>query len=256
MLLVVDMGNTNTVFGMYDGDRLLFSCRIVTSANRTADETGMFIYTNLSFHGFDPKGMDAAIISSVVPSGLPSLAHGIKKYFGIDALIVNYKMNLGGLKLPPGAGKEVGTDRLVNNCAALELYGGPCLIIDYGTATTYDVVDGQGAFLSGVTAPGIRISADALFKNASLLGMVELSLPPSVIATSTTESLQAGILFGAIGETEYIVRRTKDELGISNLKVIATGGMARVIIQGTGVIDEYNPILTLEGLRILYALNK
>jgi type III pantothenate kinase len=252
MLLVVDMGNTNTVFGIFESGKLLYSSRIATSANRTADETGMFIYSIFSYHKLDAALLEDAIISSVVPNGLPSLAHGIKKYFMVTPIIVNYKM-VGDIGLPESVAAQIGTDRLVNNVAALNLYGGPCLVADYGTATTYDVVGPNGEFVTGITAPGIRVSADALYKNAALLGTVELALPPSAIATNTVESLQAGILLGRIGETEYLVKRLRAETGYTNMRVIATGGLARVITQGTDIIEVYNPTLTMEGLQMVYS---
>ncbi|MCL2573529.1 MAG: type III pantothenate kinase [Defluviitaleaceae bacterium] len=255
MLLVIDVGNTNIVLGLYDGENLVRSWRMATSANRTSDEVGIFIYSLLQHRGIAPESLKNIIISSVVPNVMYSLTNAIRKYFDISPMIVSKDMEL-GIKLNLVGERELGADRIVNCVAGYQLYGGPIIIIDYGTATTYDAVDGNGEFLTGITAPGIKISADALFSRAALLGNVELALPPSLMVNTTAESMQAGILFGRIGETEYIVNKLREEMGTPNAKVIATGGLANTISQGSDIFDEIVPGLTLEGLRILYEMNK
>lgn len=256
MIIVVDVGNTNIVIGAYKDTELLSSWRMSTAGNRTADETGVFIYSVLRKSGYSLDDVENCIISSVVPDIMYSLIHAFKKYFNIDPIVVSYKMRMGirigGQESP----REVGADRIVNCEAAYKIYGGPAIVIDYGTATTYDVVGENGEFITGITAPGVKICAEALFNRTSLLSKVEMTMPSSIIAENTTESVQAGIIYGRIGETEYIVGRLKKEIGIPSAKVVATGGLARVITQGTDLFDEINPNLTLEGLRILYELNK
>ena len=256
MIIVADIGNTNIVLGAYKGPELLNSWRMATRINRTADETGVFICSVLEKSGYAPEDVENCIISSVVPDITYSLTHAFQKYFNIDPMVVHYKMKmdirLGSQENP----REVGADRIVNCQAAYKLYGGPIIVIDYGTATTYDVVDAEGNFLTGITAPGIKICAEALFDRTALLNKVELAMPPSMLVENTTESIQAGIVFGRIGETEYIVARLKKELGIPNAKVAGTGGLARIISQGTDIFNVINPNLTLEGLRWLYEMNK
>lgn len=255
MLLVIDVGNTNIVLGLYSGKKLLRSWRMATGQNRTSDEMGIFIYSLLSHKGVSPDSLKSIIISSVVPNIMYSLTNGIRKYFDISPIIVSKDMTL-GIKLNQVGQRELGSDRIVNCVAGFKLYGGPIIIIDYGTATTYDIVSQDGEFLTGITAPGIKISAEALFARAALLGNVELNLPSSIIVNSTADSVKAGILFGNIGQTEYIVNRLKNELNTPNAKVIATGGLANTIARGTDIFDHIEPALTLEGLRILYELNE
>ncbi len=256
MIIVADVGNTNTVLGAYKNNELINSWRMTTGTNRTADETGVFICSVLEKSGFSAEDVENCIISSVVPDIMYSLVHGFKKYLNINPMIASYKMK-SDIFITKGINpREVGVDRIVNCQAAYTLYGGPAIVIDYGTATTYDVVNENGEFVTGITAPGLKICAEALFSKTALLSKVELSLPTSLLVENTTESIQAGILFGRIGETEYIVDRLKKEIGLTDAKVIATGGLARVIAQGTDVFNEINPNLTLEGLRILYEMNR
>jgi len=255
MLLVIDVGNTNIVLGLYNGPTLLRSWRMATGENRTSDEMGIFIHSLLGHSNVAPQSLKSIIISSVVPNIMYSLTNGIRKYFDISPMIVSKDMEL-GIKLNQVGERELGADRIVNCVAGFQLFGGPLIIIDYGTATTYDAVSRSGEFLTGITAPGIKISADALFSRAALLGNVELTLPTSLMVNTTAESMQAGILFGRIGETEYIVNRLRQEMGATEAKVIATGGLAHTIAQGSDIFCEIVPGLTLEGLRILYEMNK
>ena len=253
MLLVVDVGNSNTVFGLYEGDLLLGKWRM-SAGEKTSDEMGLFICSIFAHNNIDKSKLKSIIISSVVPSIMFSLTNGILKYFNIEPKIVNSDMRLGNI-FKNMKTKELGADRIVNCVAAYQLYGGPAIVIDYGTATTYDAMDADGGFLTGITAPGIKISSEALFSKAALLGKVELTLPDTVFIKNTTESVQAGILFGAIGETEYIVNRIKREMNEPNAKVIATGGLVHTILSGTNIFDDIAPSLTLDGLRMIYEMN-
>jgi len=255
MLLVVDVGNTNIVFGLYEGAELLRSWRMGTRQNHTSDEMGIFVHSWLSLQGVSSKDLQSIIISSVVPDIMYSLTNAIRKYFDIVPKIVSKDMEL-GIDLTSMGRRELGADRIVNCVAAYKSFGGPVIIIDYGTATTYDAVDATGRVITAITAPGIKISADALFGRAALLGKVELTLPPSFVVKNTTESVQAGILYGAIGETEYIVRRLRETMDAPNAKVVATGGLAHTIAHGSDVFDHIVPSLTLDGLRLIYEMNK
>ncbi|MCL2350124.1 MAG: type III pantothenate kinase, partial [Defluviitaleaceae bacterium] len=194
------------------------------------------------------------IISSVVPDIMYSLTNAIRKYFDITPMIVNKDMKL-GISLSGAGQRELGADRIVNCVAAYKMYGGPVVIIDYGTATTYDAMSRTGEFITGITAPGIKISADALFSRAALLGKVELNLPQSLKVETTAESVQAGILYGAIGQTEYMVKGLKELMGEERVTVVATGGLAHTIARGTDIFDHIEPSLTLEGLRLIYEMN-
>ena len=254
MLLVIDVGNTNIVLGLYDGSSLLRSWRMATGENRTSDEMGIFIYSLLGHSKIEPQSLKSIMISSVVPNIMYSLTNGIRKYFDISPIIVSKDMEL-GIKLNQVGERELGADRIVNCVAGFKLYGGPLIIADYGTATKYDAISKDGEFLTGITAPGIKISAEALFSRAALLGQVELTLPPSLMVKSTAESMQAGILFGRIGETEYIVNRLRKEMGAPEAIVIATGGLAHTIARGSDIFNHIVPGLTLEGMRILYEMN-
>jgi len=254
MLLVVDVGNTNIVLGLYEGKTLIKSWRMATGENRTSDEMGLFIYSLFTHSKIDVTAVKSIIISSVVPNIMYSLTNGFRKYFNAIPMIVSKFLKL-GITLNSVGERELGADRIVNCVAAYKLFGGPVIVIDYGTATTYDAMTKDGVFLTGITAPGIKISADALFTKAALLGKVELLLPTSLLVSSTTESIQAGILYGRIGETEYIVNRLRQEMGEPNALVVATGGLASTISLGTKVFDHIEPALTLEGLRLIHDMN-
>jgi len=225
-----------------------------TGENRTSDEMGLFIHSLFTHSDVLVDTVRSIIISSVVPNIMYSLANGFRKYFDVTSMIVSKDLNL-GITLNDVGKRELGADRIVNCVAAYKLYGGPVIVADYGTATKYDVVTADGLVVTAITAPGIKISADALFAKAALLGKVELTLPPSLLVKSTTESIQAGILYGRIGETEYIVNRLRQEMGAPNAIVVATGGLAGSIALGTKIFDHVVPALTLEGLRLLYEMN-
>lgn len=200
------------------------------------------------------KKIDAVIISSVVPDIMHSLGSAIIKYFDVKPLVVSPDLEI-GLTINTEEPKKTGPDRIVDAVAAYEKYGGPVIVIDYGTATTYDVVDEDGVFEGGVISPGIRTSARALWGGASMLPEIEIRKPASILAKETVSSMQGGLVFGYIGQTEYIVNKIKSA-GFADAKVVATGGLGNIIVSETDAIDIYDPTLTLDGLRIIYEKNK
>ena len=255
MLLVLDVGNTNITCGIYDGDKLAHTFRIMSKTPRTSDEFGVTICDLAARQGVDPKEVDGVAIASVVPNIMHSLVASVKKYFNIDPLVVGPGVKT-GIKIDTPNPKEIGPDRIVDAVAAYEKFGGPILVLDFGTATTYDIVTEDGRFTVGITAPGVRISAEALWMGTAKLPEIEIVMPKSILANDTIWSMQAGLMYGQIGQTEYIIKQVKKETGYDKLKVVATGGLGRIISNETDMIDEYDPDLTLEGLRLIYAKNR
>ena len=255
MLLVVDVGNTNITLGVYQGEELLGTFRMTTKRVRTSDEYGVNICQLLSFRGIDYRQIEGVVISSVVPDMMHSFTSGIIKYLRLTPLVVGAGTKT-GIKIVTEDPKEIGPDRIVDAVAAYEKYGGPVIVLDYGTATTYDVVGEKGTFEAGITGPGIESSGKSLWGGAAMLPAIEIKKPASILAKETISSMQAGLVYGAIGQTEYIVRKIKEESGYTKAKVIATGGLGRIIANETDVIDVYDPELTLEGLRIIYEKNR
>ncbi len=255
MLLVLDVGNTNITCGIYDGDKLAHTFRIMSKTPRTSDEFGVAICDLAARQGVDPKEVDGVAIASVVPNIMHSLIASVKKYFNIDPLVVGPGVKT-GIKIDTPNPKEIGPDRIVDAVAAYEKFGGPILVLDFGTATTYDLVTDDGRFTVGITAPGVRISAEALWMGTAKLPEIEIVMPKSILANDTIWSMQAGLMYGQIGQTEYIIKQVKKETGYDKLKVVATGGLGRIISNETDMIDEYDPDLTLEGLRLIYAKNR
>lgn len=255
MILVIDVGNTNIVLGVYEGDELTANWRMTTEKGRTADEVGIFILNLFQYEGIPVEKLESVIISSVVPDVMYSLTHGMRKYFGIDPMIVSIGMKT-GINIRIQNPKELGSDRIVNIVAAYEIYGGPAIVIDYGTANTFDVINEKGEFITGITAPGIKICAEALYQRAAQLPKFEIKNPGTVIAKNTIDSMQVGIALGHVGETLYFIERIKKELNCPDIKVIATGGLARVIDEDGTIFDVLDPLLTLKGLKILYEKNK
>lgn len=251
MLLVIDVGNTNITLGVFRDEELISSFRITTNVSRTSDEYGIIMYDLLKLRGISIKDVEAVIISSVVPGLMHSLTGSIIKYLNIKPIIVGAGTKT-GIKIATPNPKEVGTDRVVDAVAGYELYGGPVIVIDFGTATTYDLITKDGAFIAGVTSPGIRICADALWKETAKLPEIEIKRPESILAKETVTSMQAGLVYGYIGQTEYIVKKMIEESKLEDVKVVATGGLGRVIMEGTDVIDIYDPELTLNGLRLIF----
>lgn len=255
MILVMDVGNTNIVLGVYEGKKLLVSWRMATDKDRTSDEFGMFIVSLFNNERLDIMDVEATIIASVVPQIMYSLEHAIRKYFKKEPIVVGPGIKT-GINIKYENPREVGADRIVNAVAGFELYGGPLIVVDFGTATKFEAISSKGEYLGGAICPGVRISADALFQRASKLPRIELSKPENVIGRNTVSNLQSGIVFGHIGQVEYIVNLMKKEMNEEKVKVIATGGMARLIAGGAEAIDEINGQLTLDGLRIIYERNK
>ncbi|MCR5673705.1 MAG: type III pantothenate kinase [Lachnospiraceae bacterium] len=255
MLLVLDVGNTNITCGIYEGDKLAHTFRIMSKTPRTSDEFGMSICDLAARQGVDISLIDGVIIASVVPNIMHSLIASVKKYLNVDPLVVAPGVKT-GIKVDTPNPREIGPDRIVDAVAAYELYGGPILVLDFGTATTYDLVTEDGRFTVGITAPGVKISAQALWTGTAKLPEIEIVMPKSILATDTIWSMQAGLMYGQIGQTEYIIKQVKKETGYDKLKVVATGGLGRLISNETSMIDEYNADLTLEGLRLIYDKNR
>ena len=254
MLLVIDVGNSNNVIGLFSGEKLLTHWRIRTEWNRTADEYWVLIKEFILLNNVEAETIDDIIIACVVPPLVPILQGMAKKYFSCEPLIVGPGVKT-GISILYRNPSEVGADRIVNSVAAFEKYGGPLIIVDFGTATTFDVVSEKGEYLGGSIFPGIQISLEALFKNTAKLPRVDMTLPEKVIGKSTVESLRSGAVYGFSGMVEAIVRQIKIELG-ENAHVIATGGVLDWVTNKTSVIDTLDPFLTLDGLRIIHEKNK
>lgn len=254
MILVIDIGNTDMVLGVYDGDKLITDWRLATDHHRSGDEFGILLLSLLEHEGVPHKDIDSVVISSVVPSLMFALETLCNRYFGIEPLVVGPGMKT-GMNIKYDNPKEVGADRIVNAIAGYELYGGPLIIIDFGTATTFCAISEDGEYLGGCIAPGIKVSTDALFQRAAKLPRVELIKPPNVISKNTVNSIQAGIVYGYIGQVNYIVSKMKEEFGNGHVKVVATGGLAKLIAGESKMVDIIDPLLTLKGLRIIHERN-
>ena len=255
MILVVDVGNTNITFGVYKDKELITTFRMMTQQAHTSDEYGMNIMELLRMNCVCKEDLEGTIIASVVPNVMHALIGAISRYLSTPPLIVGPGVKT-GIKIITENPREIGPDRIVDAVAAYEKYGGPVLVLDFGTATTYDLVDENGCFAAGITAPGIRISAKALCEDTAKLPEVEIKKPKSILAQETISSIQAGLVYGQIGQTEYIVAQVKKESGYKDLKVIATGGLGRLISEETESITIYDSTLTLEGLQIIYDKNR
>lgn len=258
MVLLIDVGNTNIVLGIEKDDDFIVSWRISTDDRKTSDEYAIQIIQLFNQHELNPKDVEGVIISSVVPNIMHSLENMVRKCFKLEPIVVGPGIKT-GINIKYDNPKEVGADRIVNAVAANELYKKSKIIIDFGTATTFCAMKRSGDYLGGCIVPGLTISSDALFERAAKLPRVELEMTNNIICKSTVTSMQAGILFGYIGQVEYIVKKMKKEmmeLTKEEPYVIATGGLANLINRGTDVIDEVNSELTLQGLKILYHKNK
>jgi type III pantothenate kinase len=254
MLLALDVGNTNIVLGVFDGADLRTHFRISTSRNRTTDEYGLQIIALLRTQGLRREDITDVIISTVVPPITDTLGETALKYFGTQALFVDPGVKI-GINIKYENPREVGADRIVNAVAAFALFGGPLIVVDFGTATTFCAISDKAEYLGGAIAPGIGISMEALFRAAAKLSRVQFKKPKHVIGKNTVESMQSGMFYGFVAQVDGMVTRMKKEVG-ENAKVIATGGLATLIAAESQTIDEVQPLLTLEGLRLIHEKNK
>lgn len=253
MLLAVDVGNTQTHLGVFEGESLLEHWRVVTVHESTSDELGILVNDLLSIDDLSTSGIDAVVISSVVPHYIPEYTRMSERYLGTKALIVGPGVKT-GMPILIDNPHELGADRLVNAIAGYERFHGPCVIVDFGTAINYDAVSAEGEYLGGIIAPGIEISMEALTERAAKLPEIDLTMPEQLIGKNTEASIQSGIVLGFASQIDGIVGRLRAELG-DQTKVIATGGMAVSIVPFTNSIDEVDDLLTLEGLRIINERN-
>lgn len=250
MLLVIDIGNTNTSLGVYKDENLIAHWRLTTVRDRTADEVGVLARQMFAVDDIDYKKVSAVIVASVVPTLNFTFQKMSEKYFGHRAVFVDNTLDLGlTIKYTPAS--DVGADRIVDAVAAISLYGTPCIVVDFGTATTFDAINSQGEYLGGVITPGITISSDALFARAAKLPRVEIKRPENVIGKTTVGSIQSGLYYGYAGLVDGILRRMIEELGEKTF-VVATGGLAPLISQASELIETVDDTLTLEGLRLIY----
>ena len=251
MLAAIDIGNTNITVGVFKEDEIIATFRLTTKMPRTSDEYGMLLLNLLEQNEIDHKDIEDVIIASVVPNIMHSFERATVKYFHIIPIMIEPGIKT-GIRIAIDNPKQVGADRIVDAAAAYGLYGGPVLVLDFGTATTYDLVDANGTFLTGITAPGIQSAARALSDDAAKLPEIEIKKPDSILAKDTISSMQAGLIYGQIGQTEYIIRQVKKEAGLGEIKVVATGGLGRIIANETELIDIYDPTLTLKGMLFIY----
>ena len=255
MLLAIDIGNTDFTIGICQEKKLCDTFRMRTKINRTSDEYGVFILNTLQYKGYEAKDVEDVIISSVVPAVMHSFNSAIIKYFGLKPIIVGPGIRT-GIRIATTNPKETGADRIVDAVAGYELYGGPVIVVDFGTATTYDLITQDGRFVGGVTSPGIRTSANALWQQAAKLPEIEIRKPKNILAKDTVTSMQGGLVYGYIGQTEYIIRKMKEESGLGKINVVATGGLGKMIAKETSFINYYDANLTLKGLQIIYDKQK
>ncbi len=253
MLLVVDAGNTNIVFAVHDGKTWRGIWRIATDDQRTSDEYAVWLLMLLQHSGLKVSDIERAVLGTVVPAALYHLRRLCRDWFDVEPLITRSALHW-GFDIRVDNPSEVGADRLLNALAAHEIYGGPLIVIDFGTATTFDVVDRDGAYMGGVIAPGVNLSIEALHKAAARLPRIGIGRPQSVIGRSTIPAMQSGIFWGYVGLIEGLVNRIRGEYG-KPLKVVGTGGLAPLFNEGTAIIDHVDPDITLEGLRMLAGRN-
>lgn len=254
MILVIDIGNTNIKLGIFSDGELRYSTRLSSSTHKTSDEYYLSIKDLFETKGIDFAEIDGVILSSVNPNLNYTFEHLISVYFKIKPMIVGSGIKT-GLHIKYDNPKEVGADRIVNSVAAYRTYGGPCIVIDCGTATTFNVITEKGEFSGGVISFGLKASADALCQKAAKLPKIELARPDSVIGKSTITNMQSGLIYGFVGMVEYIVAKLKMEMGGGRIKVIATGGLSEIVSANSDVIDIVDRTLTLRGLYLLYKMN-
>ena len=256
MLLTVDVGNTNMEFGLFRGEKLCGSFRLKTDVNRTSDEIGLYLCEYFQRFGFSMEKVEDTVIGSVVPQVMYTLSRAISKYLGKPPLVVDDGLDPGLPYVTSEGGERLGPDRAAADIAAIDKYGAPVIVLDFGTATTVDAISPQGVYLGGCITAGVRVSIDGLFQKTALLPRVELAKPDRVLSTTAVGQIQAGAVVGYIGAMEHLIRQAKAEMGGGDIKVIATGGLARMVAENTDLIDVVDPQLVLDGLRILYERRK
>ncbi len=255
MLLAFDVGNSNIVVGLYDEGNMVQHWRMSTDNSKSSDELGIFVTQLFNHEGFDTKDVSNVIISSVVPTIMYSLQHMSVNYFNTEAIVVGPGIKT-GINVKYDNPRQVGSDRIVNAVSANKKYGGNLIIVDFGTATTFCAVTDNCDYLGGAITPGIIISSDALFNRAAKLTRVELIKPPKVICKNTTQSIQAGIIYGYVGMVDNIVNLMKEEFGKDDIKVVATGGLANLMASESKTIEIVDSFLTLDGLNMIYEMNR
>lgn len=255
MLLAIDVGNTNIKYGVYNEDKLIASFRVSSRLSRTADEYGSVLVNLLANSGVSKQDINGVIISSVIPSLNYTICHMCEYFFNITPLMIGPGVKT-GLNIKADNPKEVGADIIVNSVSAFKKYGGPVVVIDFGTATTFDVISADFELLGVIIAPGIKTSLEGLVSNTAQLPMIELDAPKTVIGKNTKHCMQSGIIFGFAGLVENILYKIKKELGVKDVTVIATGGMGEIIAKEVKDIKKVDRTLTLDGLNTIYKLNK
>ena len=254
MILLMDIGNTNIKIGLANDKKTEFTWRVATDYNRTADEIGVVLLNLLQRNGYSFNDVEGVIVSSVAPQVNYTIDHMCSYYMKKKPIMVSAKLNLGNLSLDYTK-SEIGADRIVNAVAAYKQYGGPCIVVDFGTATTFGAIDSNGVFEGGLIAPGIKASTESLVNTAAKLPRIELTKPQDVLGKNTVENMQSGIIYGFTGLVEYIINKIKENPKYANAKVIATGGMSQLVTENSNIIDVVDRALSLKGLHILYDLN-
>ena len=254
MILTLDIGNTNIKTALFEGMEMKEYWRLSTNRNRTSDEYGMAMMNLLNHYGIERDRVEGIMMSSVVPQINFTIEHMCRSYFGMEPMKIEPGVRT-GINIKYENPRELGSDRIANAVAAYELYGGPCITIDFGTATSFGAISEKGEFLGGAICPGLKLAADALTERTAKLPRFELVKPENVIGRNTVANMQAGIVYGYIGQIKYLVNRMKREMGVEGIKVIATGGLAVLVAGESSVIDVMDGLLTLKGLRLIYEKN-
>ena len=254
MILTLDIGNTNIKTALFDGMEMKQYWRISTNRNRSSDEYGMLLMNLLNHNGIDRGAIEGIMMSSVVPQINFTIEHMCRNYFDMEPMNIEPGVKT-GINIKYENPRELGSDRIANAVAAFELYGGPCITIDFGTATSFGAISAKGEFLGGAICPGLRLAADALTEHTAKLPRFELVKPETVIGRNTVTNMQSGIVYGYIGQINYLISRLKREMGVPNIKVIATGGLAVLVAEESTAIDVMDDLLTLKGLCLIYEKN-